>query len=504
VYTYYCRFHPQMTGSLQIGSGGTVITAPPFEQPLVQPPRLTGHHLRIVMKRARVRILPHGPRTVMWTYGGTFPGPTIVRPTGKDTTVTFVNHLPKSAGAMSVHQHGGHQSSANDGQPMKYLIHHGQSRTYDYPLVDDHQPLPASLRFYHDHRMGKTARNNWRGLQGMFLTTDPTDAQRGLPRGRFDIPLDFTDRSFTAHNQLTHPFSHANRPHGPQAHGSRMAGMPSMKLAAKDPLAGTVGTQILVDGRFAPYKQVLPGIYRIRLLNTSLTSAYDFALSDGRAFTQIGTGSGLLPHAVVRHDILLGPAQRADVLVDFRNESGSNVLLQSIPRTDSTTGTGSRTAALMQFRVRGTAPTQNVQVPDPLGHVDRLTLPHKIAMTWNFGVGHDKHGSFWAINGKRFDPSRVDHRVLLGSTEKWKIHNSSDMTHYVHLHEEEWRTISRDGSRPPPWERGYEDVWRLDPGETVVVAAKFTDFTGDFMIHCHMLDHEDDAMMATWRVVRHR
>ena len=53
-----------------------------------------------------------------------------------------------------------------------------------------------------------------------------------------------------------------------------------------------------------------------------------------------------------------------------------------------------------------------------------------------------------------------------------------------------------------PWERGYEDTWRLDPGESVVVAARFTDYTGKFMIHCHMLDHEDDGMMATFEVVR--
>ena len=92
--------------------------------------------------------------------------------------------------------------------------------------------------------------------------------------------------------------------------------------------------------------------------------------------------------------------------------------------------------------------------------------------------------------------------MRLGRVEKWRLRNTSDMTHYVHLHEEQWRTIQRDGKRPPPWERGYEDAWRLDPGENVVVAAKFTDFTGDFMIHCHMLDHEDDGMMATFRVVR--
>jgi FtsP/CotA-like multicopper oxidase with cupredoxin domain len=122
-------------------------------------------------------------------------------------------------------------------------------------------------------------------------------------------------------------------------------------------------------------------------------------------------------------------------------------------------------------------------------------------MTWRFGLNSDNH---WTINGKRFDPTRVDHRVTLGSTERWKLVNTSPFTHLVHLHEELWRTLSRDGKRPPPWERGYEDTWRLDPGETVVVAARFTDYAGDFMIHCHMLDHEDDGMMATFRVVRPR
>ena len=100
-----------------------------------------------------------------------------------------------------------------------------------------------------------------------------------------------------------------------------------------------------------------------------------------------------------------------------------------------------------------------------------------------------------------FDPKRVDHQVLQGTTERWRLLNTSDMTHYVHLHEEQWRTISRNGKRPPPWERGFEDTWRLDPGETVEVAARFTDYAGPFMVHCHMLDHEDHGMMAQFEVV---
>ncbi len=288
------------------------------------PPRLSGHHLRIVMKKAKVRVLPHGPRTPMWTYGGTFPGPTIVRRTGRDTRVTFVNHLPRKAGAMTIHQHGGHQTSADDGQPTRHLIRHGDRRTYDFPLTDDGAPLPAALRFYHDHRMDRTARNNWFGLQGLFLTTDPHDAQLGLPHGRFDLPLMVTDRSFRADNTLRNPFRHAmsmpmrGRHVGMLGHVGHV-GAPDGRRArsghGRDQGAGERPVRAVPDG-------CRPGRYRLQILNASLFSSYDFALSDGRPFVQIGTGAGLLPHPVTRQDILLGPAQRADVVVDFRGEAG--------------------------------------------------------------------------------------------------------------------------------------------------------------------------------------
>jgi spore coat protein A len=498
-YRFFCKFHGQMTGTLVIDGppDGQVTTIPKFEQPLVQPPRLHGRNLRIVMKKTRVRVLPHGPRTPMLTFGGSFPGPTIVRRAGRGTRVTFVNRLPRKDGAVTIHQHAGHQKSKFDGQPASFLIRHGRRRAYGFPLRDDGRALPAALRFYHDHRMDRTARNNWFGLQGMFLTTDPRDARIGLPHGRHHIPLAITDRSFRADNRLTNPFRRMAKEmaNDPSLSGMAMAAAPGME---------TVGQQVLVNGRFAPYQRVRPGRYRLQILNSSLFSSYDLALSDGRPFTQIGTGSGLLPHPVVRQDILLGPAQRADVVVDFRGRAGSNVLLSSIPRTDGLPdATGSREAALMQFRVRGDPPAR-ATVPFNLANIAHLKAPKRIAKTWRFGLSEDAHGSFWSINGKRFNPRRVDHTVVLGKAERWKLRNTSSFTHYVHLHEELWRTLRRDGHRPPPWEDGYEDTWRLDPGESVVVAARFTDYAGRFMIHCHMLDHEDDGMMATFRVIRKR
>ena len=128
-----------------------------------------------------------------------------------------------------------------------------------------------------------------------------------------------------------------------------------------------------------------------------------------------------------------------------------------------------------------------------------------ISKTWRFDLGGSvEDGTFWGINGQVFDPARVDHEVQLGDTEAWRLRNDSDLTHYVHIHAEQWRTVSRDGGPPLPWERGLEDVWKLDPGEDVVVAARFEDYTGPFMVHCHMLDHEDHGMMATFEVTTKR
>ena len=497
-WAFYCKFHPSMRGVLTVeGTGGGVEPErPDFDQPLVVPETRRGADIRLVMRRALVRTMPDGPRTAMWTYDGTYPGPTIRRRGGRGTRVTVVNRLPAGAGAMSTHLHGDHHASADDGQPTTHLVRRGHARTYDYPLTVDGRPEPGAFFWYHDHRMDHTARNNWRGLQGMFIVTDPPTPGLRLPRGARDVPLMISERSFTAGNQLTNPF----------ADGPRMVGHHD-QMAWTGPQAppndATVGDTVLVNGRAAPYLRVSATRYRLRLLNSSPFSSYNLALSDGRPFLQVGTGSGLLPRAVVRTHVLLGPAQRADVVVDFSGATGQQPVLESVPAAPGTSGDDAREAAVMQFRVGGPARDPS-RLPSRLPSPDLVhPVPDRVAKTWTFGL-HDggDHGSFWSINDRSFDPERVDHRARLGTVERWRFRNTSDVTHYVHVHAEQWRTMRRDGHAPPPWERGLEDTWRLEPGEVVEVAARFTDHTGPFMIHCHMLDHEDHGMMARFDVVR--
>ncbi|HWC35457.1 MAG TPA: multicopper oxidase domain-containing protein [Mycobacteriales bacterium] len=490
-YPFYCQFHPNMTGTLIVegkGNGGPIKQPPPtFPQPLRIPKVLTGSHITIPVEQANVRVLPHGPKTQMWTYGGSYPGPTIVRPAGHRTSVTFVNKLPHYVGDITVHLHGDHHSSASDGQPDSDLIKPGSRRTYVYPLTDHGKPEPPAFDFYHDHRMGFTTRNNWNGMQGMFEVTSAKEKSLHLPSGRYDVPLMVNDRSFDNLNQLTEPFTSST----------------SLLGANSPPGDATVGSDVLVNGVYRPHFDVKARSYRLRLLNDAAFSSYDFELTGGLSFTQIGTGDSLLPKPVVRKDIVLGPAQRADVIVNFAHAAHHRVVLKSVPRVGGAPeAIGTQIAPIMQFRVGGrTADPTHLQAKLPsVAPIKAASVPTGV---WVFGLGGSiGSGLTWTVNGEAYDPKRIDMTVRLGSTQTWLLVNLSTITHYIHIHEEQWHTIQVNGSRPPPWEQGLVDTWEIDPGQSVEVAAKVTDYTGVFMLHCHMLDHEDHGMMAQFAVTK--
>ncbi|GAC1439899.1 MAG: hypothetical protein NVSMB55_02720 [Mycobacteriales bacterium] len=496
-YTFFCSFHPNMTGTLVVqgGSGGVGPSAPRFEQPLRIPKTLTGSKITLTAAQTDVPILSHRPATTMLTYDGSWPGPTIRRPVGQRTTVTVVNRLPEQFGALSLHLHGDHHSSADDGRPDADLVAPGMARNYDFPLTDAGKPERAAFSFYHDHRMDVTGRNNWYGLQGMFITDDPAEAKLRLPAGPYDLPLLVADRTFDDAAQLTDPFPNPTEPKSATA---------AINGPYAPPGDATVGTRTLVNGVFQPYQNVATHRYRLRLLNASSFSSYDFELSDGRSMVEVGNGSGLLPKPVSRTDVLLGPAERADVVVDFGADLGKEVVLQSVARVDGRPGgIGSPTTPVMQFRVT-TRTTDASAVPAVLMPLPPLAIPAAPTQVWAFGLAADaaRRGAAWTINGKPYDDMRVDATVELGSVQRWVLVNTSPLTHFIHLHEEAWRTVSRNGQPPPLWEAGYQDTWRLDPGDTVEVAARVTDYLGPFLVHCHMLDHEDHGMMATFQVVK--
>ena len=90
---------------------------------------------------------------------------------------------------------------------------------------------------------------------------------------------------------------------------------------------------------------------------------------------------------------------------------------------------------------------------------------------------------------------------MLGTVETWQLHNRTATAHMIHMHSTDWYMLERDGKRPPRYERALKETFLLDPGERVLVAAHFTDFLGKYVIHCHMLDHEDHGLMSQFEIV---
>jgi spore coat protein A, manganese oxidase len=482
------------------------LAAVPFRSRLPIPPVLDSDEIRIPIREAEQQILP-GRKTRLWTFGGSFPGQTARRGAGRPTKVTFHHELPESAGELSIHLHGGHNRTQFDGQPggltkrqpISYfcriprglsakesgndlLLEPGGSKTYVYDLVEDGRPERASFQWYHDHRLDRTAPNVWKGLAGMFIVEDEFEQSLPLPEGERDLPLMIGDRSFDRHNQLTDPFTDRRPPND-----------------------GILGEAVLVNGAYMPHHPVSPCRYRLRLLNVSSFRSYNLQLSNGAPMVQIATESGLMPKPIRRREILLGPGERVEVIVDFAGMAGESVELRSSKRHPGRNAVGARTygGALMQFRVGTSRVTDRAKVPRQLRPLPEWTrkVKHEPDSRWEITIG----GFFkptWRINGRTFNPARSEAFPRLGTTETWEIVNRTAVAHVMHLHHSDWLLLERDGKPPPPWENCLKETFFVFPNEKILLAGHFADHAGKFVIHCHMLDHEDHGLMSQFQVVR--
>jgi len=312
---------------------------------------------------------------------------------------------------------------------------------------------------------------------------DELDASLPLPRGNRDIPLMLAERSFDSRNQLTNPFAEPRRP----------------------PHDGVNGRHVLVNGAVMPHHDVRAQRYRLRILNTSHFRAYDFAMSHGVGMVQIATESGLMPRPVERRSVLLGPGERVELIADFAQARGERVRLMSSARRSKSPASVVNPGPLMEFRVGRTTRRDATSVPASLRPLPAWVAdaPRSPSHVWRFTVGGGFRPS-WLVNGRTFDPSYAEATVELGQTVTWELRNQTAIAHLIHLHHTDWYMLSRNGGRPPPWERCLKETFFLQPDERVLIAGHFSDHPGKFVVHCHMLDHEDHGLMSQFEVLARR
>ncbi|MFB9688263.1 multicopper oxidase family protein [Amycolatopsis plumensis] len=447
--------HAPATGSAAGGGRPAAGLGVLFSQRLPIPQQLTPMRrgdgvdvYKIPIKAAQHAFLPGKPAPVR-SFGGQFVGPTIRAKTGTPVEVTFTNQLDVPS---NVHLHGGHNAQADDGHPMD-LLDPGQSRTYHYP----NRQQGATL-WYHDHAHHLEAENVYRGLHGFYILDDEAERGLNLPSGQYDVPIMLRDIQLDANGAMVYPNFPPDR------------------------------TTILVNGVVNPYFQVAARKYRFRLLNTSNERQFRLTLG-GVQMTQIASDGGLLPAPVPRSEILLGSAERVDIVVDFSQVPlGSHLVLKDI------------SGPLLRFDVTRLA-VDSSRVPAtlrPLPAPGTATVQREITMRF------DETNFTGLVNEQVYDPNRVDITVKRGATEIWTVRNTDTVfgaPHSFHLHLEQFRVLDRNGGPPGPDDVGRKDTVFLGPGEWVRVQTTFTDYVGRYVYHCHFLDHSTLGMMAQMEIV---
>jgi len=298
-----------------------------------------------------------------------------------------------------------------------------------------------------------------------------------------------------------------------------------------DMVHGLLGDTPLANGVADATVDVQRTRYRLRLVNGCNARILNLGLSNGAAMTLIGSDGGLLDAPVPVDRILLGPAERADVLVDFsRSRPGERASLRSftfevpggmgmgmggmgrcgrgMARGGMPMGgmemQGATEMDFLEFVVGASPsdpapplPARFAPVPgrgDPTGDMPRQTF--RFAGT-RMGPGGTTH----TINGLRFGMLRVDARIPRMESQVWTFVNDSQLPHPVHVHAGQFRPLARSGGRGRllPWETGLKDTILVMPGESVDVMVRFV-HEGLYLLHCHNLEHEDMDMMINFEV----
>lgn len=518
-----------------------------FIDPLPRPPVLapdTGayegsDYYEIALTQFTQQLHSQLPPTPVWGYAGSYPGPTIEARRGREVRIRWINddlpatHLLHDSMDTTLdrgmtlpevrtiaHLHGGPTPPVYDGLPEAWSTPGATLTGPEYYAGDFlyHNDIRACALWYHDHAMGITRLNVYAGLAGLYIIRDDVEDGLELPSGEYEVPIMIQDRSFNFDGSLFYP---------------------TMGMTTIHPVWNMefFGDTPVVNGQAFPYLDVKPRRYRLRLLNGSQSRFYNLWFDNaGKSlpFMVIGSDGGLLPSPAPKDKLLLAPAERADVIIDFSSLPENTVItLRNDAPAPYPLGGARALPEIMQFRVRQADPTDDQSAPAAL-----LSLPaieplaatpgapaREIVLVENLdtsaimthtggdtsGMG-DMGGMSGArmgitellINGKPFsDP--VDEKPAAGTTEIWQFINATPDTHPVHLHLvqfqivnrqpldtagywtlwEAWRTgagpkpvlaeyLTGPAMPPAPEESGWKDTARAMPGEVLRIIARFT------------------------------
>jgi len=435
--------------------------------------------------------------------------------------------------------------------------------TFQYPNENR-----ASTIWYHDHALGMTRLNVYAGPAGFYLvrggpddvvldsrTGGPASLPGPAPRENDmfppnkpyrEIAIAIQDRSFNDDGSLFYPDS--------REFFDGIVGdyIPEGEFS---PIWNPefFGNMIIVNGNTWPFQTVEQRRYRFRFLNgcQSRFLILDFNDIPGVEVWQIGNEGGFLAAPVNLtadngNRLLIGLAERADVIVDFTNVPvGGHVLGNvgpdepfggGVPGVDFEPADPSSTGQVLEFRVvpavdlDDSTPPQFLQLP-ALVPLPPETVTRPLALIEKMGMGEDADGNelegpVEALLGtvvagvavEKLWMDAVTENPAVGATEVWEMYNITGDAHPMHIHETVFEVVNREGLvldddgevvepiqpdgnviAPEPWESGFKDTVIAYPGQVTRVRAQYKT-PGQFVWHCHIVEHEDNEMMRPYRI----
>ena len=424
---------------------------------------------------------------------------------------------------MLTHLHGGFVAAASDGNPSATPagFAHGETQTVFYP--NEEPQVRATLLWFHDHAIGVTRLNVVAGLAAAYVIRDAFDTGapgnvNGLPSGKYEIPLVVQDRQFNGDGTFHYPTSD----------------IPGVTWIGE-----YFGDVMLVNGKVWPYLDVEPQLYRLRILNGCNARILNLDIGGTRMW-QIGAEGGLWDQPVPVDSLVLAPAERADVLVDFSRLAGRTTLMRSGHVPGPVITPAPPLPQVMQIRV-GTGTPLPPTIPAALVGGIKADLPTPPPSKRRFITLNevDPETADWrlTLNGAAFAASPVTETPKVGTIEDWYYVNLTEDTHPMHPHLVALQVVGRvpldvdaytaaagvgpDGvpGGVDPWlfatgplipadpvERGFKDTVKVNPGSFTIVRAKFdlpSSVTAPqrYVQHCHILEHEENDMMRPFDVV---
>jgi spore coat protein A len=495
---------------------------------------------------------PDLPPTPLWAYvgvpgQGTFTGSqagsfgmAVIAQSGTPLQVSFTHNLPSHYPSrlpvdtrltlnhddvvrVMTHLHGGFVSADSDGNPQQTPNQFTQGQTQTVFYTNQQPQMPASLLWFHDHGLGTTRLNVFAGLAAAYILRDQFDTGQepnpiGIPGGRYEIPLVVQDRQINADGTLLYPTS---------------------TIPGATWIGEYFGDVMLVNGKVWPFLEVEPRLYRLRILNGCNARILNLDIP-GTNMVQIGAEGGLWDAPVPVNSLVLAPAERADVIVDFSPFRGQRVLLSNHQPPKPVSTPAPPLTQVMQFRVGTTVTNRGpTSIPTSLpGRAANLSNPAKTRFITLNEIAPNTAAWHLNLNAIPFQqaPGPNDMPVV-GTVEDWVYINLTGDTHPMHTHLVTMQVIGRTpfdadayqaayadptggvpgGIDPTPFatgpmapaeetERGFKDTVRVNPGFFTTVRAKYDLPEGvtapqTYVYHCHILEHEDNDMMRPFTVI---